>query len=131
MQVILTEEKCIEFFYDALCNAVGNDYMDGYGLTLECDDNDFKAAKSTIKQQGKWPCLEDVWVQILKDGGELTMVDEEGDGDYTRSITLDTVYEKMPEVPTKYLLEMEEGHDDADTADVIVQTIFFGEIIFG
>jgi hypothetical protein len=41
------------------------------------------------------------------------------------------IHEKVQNTEAKWLLQMENGEDDATTADCILQTVFFGEIIFG
>jgi hypothetical protein len=124
-QVILTKEESEEYFLNALCN--GLFYFGGYGLDVECDDAEYKAAKDKLSA----PCYEDVWMQVLRDGGKLTAVDIEGDGDMTRSITLKEVHERVQLTPFHHLQAMIEECDDAETADVILQTVFFEDIIFG
>lgn len=125
MKVILTEEESLEFFYNALCNAVGTGYILNHGITLIYDDTEYKTAKSKLTS----PCFEDVLIQILKDGGTLTMKDLEGDEDMT--ITIKDVYEKVQLTPFEHLSNMINENDDAETADVILQTVFYGEVIFG
>jgi hypothetical protein len=72
-----------------------------------------------------------VLVQILKDGGLLTMKDIEGDGSMTSSIKMQDVYDRVQKTPIKFLIQMIEEEDDATTADVVLQTVFFEDIIFG
>jgi hypothetical protein len=127
MKVILTEEESLEFFYNALCNAVGTGYILNHGIELIYDVTEYKTAKSKLTS----PCFEDVLIQILKDGGTLTMEDVEGDGDMTKSITIKDVYEKVQLTPFEHLSNMINENDDAETADVILQTVFYGEVIFG
>jgi hypothetical protein len=59
------------------------------------------------------------------------MVDVEGEGDMTRSICLADVHERVQQTPHRHLMNMVEENDDADTADAILQTVFFSDIIFG
>jgi hypothetical protein len=84
-----------------------------------------------IDKPGILPCFEDVLMEMLRMGKTLTMVDEEGEGDNNSTITLKDVHERVSNTPVRHLMDMINEDDDADTADVIIQTVFFNEIIFG
>jgi hypothetical protein len=132
MKIILTPQESEEYFYNALCNGLG--YVQGYGLDLRYDEQAYKDAK--LKLQSLKPnetiCYEDVLMQILRDGGKLNLFDEEEQLDNEDNyITLEDVHERVANTQTNHLFDMIEGRDDADTADVILQTTFLGEIIFG
>ncbi len=127
MTILLTNQEKEEIFLNALCNAEGTNYMAGYGLEMGYEDSDYQAAKSKLNN----PCYEDVLLQILKDGGSITYIDIDGDGEYTSSITLNEVYERFSHIPKSAILEVMEENDDASTADTILQSIFFKEVIFG
>lgn len=131
MEIKLSNAECEEFFYNSLCNAVSTNYMNGYGLELLYDRAQYKSSRAHLLETNKSVCTEDVWLQILRDGGSLTFEDIEGEGDFTRTITLENVHSRMSMVPSRTLAEMAHGEDDASTADIILQTIFFEEIIFG
>jgi len=125
MKVTLTKKESEELFYIALCNGLG--YIGGYGLELDYSNSDYKKAKSKIESR----CYEDVLMQILRDGGELKLADHECDGEYNKSITLKDVHNKVQETPLEHLIDAINENDDACTADVILQTVFYGEVIFG
>ena len=125
MKILLTPQESETFFHNSLCNGLG--YVEGYGLELTFKDTHYKAARKKLDS----PCYEDVLLQILKDGKPLKMIDHECDGEYTREITLKDVHEKVQTTDATWLLQMEHGEDDATTADCILQTVFFGEIVFG
>lgn len=130
MKIILSQEESLKFFYNALCN--GLDYVcSGYSLSLYYTGKDYKQARDNLSKElgSESFCFEDVLIQILKDGNKLTLIDEESDEKH--AITLDDVYNKVSEAPVKHLLDMVNEHDDAVTADVILQTVFLGEIVFG
>jgi hypothetical protein len=127
----LTEDKSEEMFYNSMCN--GMHYMSGYGLVLDYDPIEYKKAKSTLaknKAVNGEICREDIWMQILRNGGTLTFVDEEGD-DERHSITLKEVHERVQLADAQTILDMLNENDDAITADCILQTVFFKEIVFG
>lgn len=125
MQIQLTNQESEEIFFNALCNGLG--YMSGYGLEFEYSNEQYSAAKKKLES----PCFEDVLMQILRDGGSLKFVDVECDGEYTRSVSLADVHDRVQRTPLRFLTDMINEEDDAETADVVLQTVFFEEIIFG
>lgn len=126
MEIKLNAKESEEYFYNALCNGLG--YMGGYGLEFECDENEYKKSRKKLPEG---VCYEDVLMQMLRDGYELTMVDVECEGEYTRSINLKDVHDRVQNTPLRHLQDMISENDDAETADVILQTVFFEDIIFG
>ena len=124
-KVRLTNQESEDLFYTSLCN--GGEYICGYGIELDYSNFDYEIAKSKLKSF----CYEDVLMQILRDGGELKIVDRECDGEYNESITLKDVHDKVQETPIEHLMDAINENDDACTADVILQTVFYGEVIFG
>ena len=70
-------------------------------------------------------------LQILKNGGFISLIDIEGDGENSSTITLADVHSKVQQAHTEALLEMINETDDADTSDIIIQQVFYNEIIFG
>jgi hypothetical protein len=69
-------------------------------------------------------------MEILRLGGKLVLVDEEnGMGD--KAITLKDVHTKVAKTPLRHLMDAINENDDGDTADCIIQTVFYGEVIFG
>jgi len=131
MTITLNKKESEEFFYNALCNGLG--YVCQYGLQLDYDSAKYKEAKMNWlkKNPGQEACLEDVLMQVLKDGGSLTLVDVEGGDDERHTIYLRDVHEKVSKTDSRRLVDMQTGNDDADTADCILQTVFFNEVIFG
>lgn len=129
MKIILEKQESEEIFFNAMCNGLG--YVTGYGLELDYKEKEYDAAAAAIKARGESPCFEDVLLEILKRGGSLTLVDRECDGEYTSTITLKDVHERVAQTPANHLLDMINEQDDACTADVVLQSVFFQDIIFG
>jgi hypothetical protein len=125
MTITFTNEESENYFYNSLCNGLGE--MGGYGLSLDYNTVEYQSAKAKLES----PCFEDVLMQILRDGGSITLVDEECEGEYTKSITIKDVHERVAKTPIKHLTDAITENDDAVTADVIIQTVFFEDIIFG
>jgi hypothetical protein len=131
MKIILEPQESETMFHNALCN--GLSYISGYGLTLEVDEQDYKAASQKLKSEkpNETICYEDVLFEILRMENTLTLVDEEGDGENNSTISLSDVHERVSQTPIRFLIDMINENDDAETADVIIQTVFYQDIIFG
>lgn len=127
MKISLTPQESEEYFYNALCNAEGSGYMNSYGIKMTFHNRDYLSAKEKLQS----PCYEDILMQILRDGNKLTYQDVEGQGDMTRSINLTDVHERVQLIPVSHILNLFNENDDAETADVILQTVFFQEVVFG
>ena len=133
MEIMLTPQESEEYFYNALCNGLG--YVSSYGISLDYSDEDYADAKKKlgVERPDFFPCFEDVLMEMLRMGYSLIMVDDEGDGDEENNstITLKDVHEKVSKAPVRHLMDMINENDDAETADVIIQQVFFNEIVFG
>jgi hypothetical protein len=103
------------------------DYMcSSYGLDLRYKESDYKNAKAKLTN----PCIEDVWMQMLRDGSRIGLKDLEG-GMGTEYITLDTIHERVKNVPITDLLDMIDENDDATTGEIVLQIVFLNEIMYG
>jgi hypothetical protein len=131
MKIILEKAEAETLFYDALCN--GMYYISGYGLQFDYIDKDYAKAKKELIKEGKEGsiCREDVWMKILQIGGKLTLIDLECNGEYTRSISMEDVYENINLVDGQTILDVLNENGDAGHADIILQKVFYKEIIFG
>lgn len=128
MEIKLTTEESEKYFHNALCNGLG--YMcSGYDLELYYNNDEYKLSKNKLLESGSDACLEDVWLQMLKDGYILTIVDK-GQDEFSE-ITLSKVHERVQKTPIRHLMDMINEQDDAVTADVILQTVIYNEVIFG
>jgi hypothetical protein len=126
MKVTLTPQESEELFHTALCNGLA--YIEcGYDLDLTYKRKDYVDASKKLTS----PCHEDTLIQILKDGNSLTLVDIGYEGEYTRTITMQDVHERVQNTDIRHLMDAINENDDAVTADVILQQVFFNETIFG
>lgn len=131
MKIELTNQEAESIMHNALCDSgIGI-----HGLEISFDKDEYRKSKDNwVKaNEGKSPCYEDVLMQLLRDGYSIAVIDTEGDGegDYDSVITMKDVYERMPMVHYSRLIQMIEEEYDADTTDCVLQTIFYGEVIFG
>lgn len=132
MNITLTPEESEKIFFDALCNIEGNNYFNGYGIELKYDRHKYQEAKAKLKQanpQSRAIAYEDIILQMLKDGAELQYIDLEGDT-HSDIITLPLIHERVSKAPAHAITEMIEEVDDVVTADIIIQTVFYNEVIF-
>jgi hypothetical protein len=133
MEIKLTPEESENLFHTALCNAVGTNYMDGYGIEMTPDKEQYNQARDNWYKVNPSveACYEDILLQILKDGNKLTFTDHEGEGENTRSISLQDVHERVQKTPLHNLTNLINEEDDVNDADALLQTVFFEDIIFG
>lgn len=127
MKILLTAQESEQIFYNSLCNGHQIAYC---GLQIDYDEKEYDKAKKRLVKRGESPCLEDVWMEILRGGGTLTLVDEENGMDAS-TINLQDVHDKVQLSDFRHLLDAINEEDDSDTADVILQSVFYGEVIFG
>jgi len=146
----LTKEGSENFFHNALCSGLSEIRL--YGLELTFKKADYVEARKTLqakiakgnvphtlnwyesdKKEGIKPeaCYEDVLMEILANGKKLSLKDHEN-GFGTKSIGLKEVYERVAKTPINHLIEyINDTGGDAVTADVVLQTVFYKDVIFG
>jgi len=129
MNINLTHEESEAHFYNAICNGLGE--LKYYDLDLDYDAKEYKAAKQQLntKQPDTQACWEDVLMEMLRSGNTLWIVDE--NDDERHPITLDLVHERVQQTPTRHLMNAINENDDATTADCIIQTVVYGDVIYG
>lgn len=128
MKIQLTNQEAEQMFHDALCNGLGE--LAYHDCELEFLQSEYDKAKRQLMIGDSYPCYEDVLMQILRNGSFLRLVDC---GAYSEpsKIYLEDVHERVSETPFGHLVDAIQGNDDACTADAILQTVFFKEVLFG
>jgi hypothetical protein len=131
MTIQLTQQESEQHFHNALCNGLGE--IGYYGLDLDYDDQKYQDAKIALQTQSPTSviCHEDILMEMLKSGGTLTLLDNEDDDNEVASITISDVHERVSQTPIEHLMNAITENDDATTADVIIQTVFLNEIVYG
>ena len=129
MNINLTHEESEAHFYNAICNGLGE--LRYYDLELDYDAKEYKAAKQQLsdKQPDTQACWEDVLMEMLRSGNTLWIVDE--NDNERHPITLNLVHERVQQTPVNHLMNAINENDDATTADCIIQTVIYGEVIYG
>ena len=129
MNINLTHEESEAHFYNAICNGLGE--LRYYDLELDYDAKEYKAAKQQLntKQPDTQACWEDVLMEMLRSNNTLWIVDQ--NDNERHPITLDLVHERVQQTPVNHLMNAINENDDATTADCIIQTVIYGEVIYG
>jgi hypothetical protein len=127
MKVTLTPEEAEKYFYNAMCN--GLLHIHNYDVELTFSSDEYKQALSVLRDTNQTTCYEDVLMQMLRMGHSLTLEDTEGVV-HQHSVTMKDVHERVQDTPIEHLSDMYYEQDDLDTADAILQTVFFKTIIF-
>lgn len=121
MQITLTQEESEQFFLSALCNL---DYVcGGYNITFVYDFDHY----NKVKKPGD--CFEDVLMTILRDGGALGLYDNESNE--LNKIYIKDVHHGVQKMPAQRIINFAAETGDAEDDDVLIQTVFYGEVIFG
>lgn len=127
MKITLTKKETEEYFFNSIVNGL-NYFCSSYGFQYDYSDKEYSEARKKLKD----PCLEDVLMQLLRDGNKINFIDVENSGEYSKDVDINMIHENVSKAPANHLLDMANENDDAVTADVIIQCVLFnGEIIFG
>lgn len=132
MRIMLDKQECATYFYNALCNGLPLVY--NYGIEIDNKQSEYDEANAKLKSfdciwSGHGECYEDVLMVMLCTCG-LRFKDFEGGMDDV-TIHIDDLQERMSHVPPKWIMQMADETDDGVTADVIIQCVLYGEIVFG
>ena len=125
MKISLTPIESEDYFFNALCNGLHE--LGQYGIELDYNEDEYKLSRASLGPNA--PCFEDILMQMLRDGYKLAFTDTEAEE--TMFITINDVHAKVQTTDSRHLLDMINEQDDAVTADVILQTVIYGEVIFG
>lgn len=143
-----TQADKLKIVHSCLCN--GLNYFGAYGIELDYDDAEYKAAKASLeakKADGTWVsefdlseiCYEDVLSEMIAMGKSLVVRDlEEADGDdesdngpVIGTLNLETIEAHWAAISATHMNDMLSENDDANTADCILQVLFFGKEVYG
>jgi hypothetical protein len=130
MELKLTTTESEKFFYNAMCNGLGF-VLSVYDLELHYNADEYALARESLAIKDDVICFEDVLMQMLRMGYKLTIKDIGCDGEFDCTIGLDDVHSRVQMAPIKHLMDMANMRDDGDTADAILQHVFYGTYIFG
>ena len=130
VSIQLTESFKKEILLNSLCNGLGQ--LQCYGLELSWDDSDYSEAKKSYYERTKkisGACYEDILMEILTMGKHLSFLDHETDEVFY--LTMDLALQNLDKLEVERVIQLIDESDDGETADVVLQTCLFGEIVFG
>lgn len=133
MQVTATLDEKLKMVYDAL--TTGMPYFVDYGFRLDYKNADYNKARKELQAQPRPKdelpiCIEDIQIQMVRMGLPLTFTDIEGEGDHTATLTTALIESNWSKVPMHTVASMSKDWD-ADDADVLMQYLLWGEVVFG
>ena len=122
-----------------LALTTGLTYFPDYGFHLEYNPTEYKQAREALEAGAPRPwdsltntiCIEDIQTQMLVMGFGLTLVDDEGEGDNTQTLNWELIKKNWHHVTDTIKGEFNDENWDANTADLLMQYILFGEIVYG
>jgi hypothetical protein len=126
----MSEDFKKEIIFNSLCNGLGQ--LQCYGLELYWDDSDYSKAKKSYydrTQKISGACYEDILMEILTMGKQLSFIDEESEE--THFFKLDSALKNLDNLPPQWILQLINEEDDGETADVVLQFCLFNKIVFG
>ena len=129
MTIQLTPAEAESHFYDAMCNGLGE--LSYYDLEMDWDEHEYRDARVKLNnaQPNVQQCFEDILMEMLRSGNTLWIVDQ--NDDERHPITLELIHERVQLTPTRHLMDAINERGDATTADCILQTVIYKDVIFG
>jgi hypothetical protein len=127
VQIRLTTKQKNQIIFNCLCNT------SQFSSNIELDycSLEYNKAKSNLKSKtDSIVCYEDIIMHMLKKGKTFVAKDVEEIEDSTE-FTLKSMHSNFNLIPFRFLSDMIQEQDDADTADVILQYLILGDHIYG
>ena len=112
-----------------MCNGLGE--LSYYDLEMDWDEYEYRDARIKLAkaQPNVQQCFEDILMEMLRSGNTLWIVDQ--NDDERHPITLELVHERVQLTPTRHLMDAMNESGDATTADCILQSVIYKDVIFG
>ena len=129
MIIQLTPAEAESHFYDAMCNGLNE--LSYYDLEMDWDEYEYRDARLKLAkaQPNVQQCFEDILMEMLRSGNTLWIVDQ--NDDERHPITLMLIHERVQLTPIRHLMDAMNERGDATTADCILQTVIYKDVIFG
>ncbi len=130
MNIQLSNQEKEKFFFDAMCNGLSNTRY--WEFEVDYNEKHYNSARKSLEKKGMSSiCYEDVFMEMLRMGNTIEFIDIGCDGEYTKSLTLDMVYNNIEKTPIHNMCNIIQENDDSCDADAILQSVLFEDIIFG
>lgn len=129
MKVSATREEKLDILYK--CVVDGLPFFPAYGLALDYYEPDYDAAKTSWQERntGESVCREDIWVEIVRNGGTLIFDDlEEGASFQLNLDTIDKNWDSIADhAPYSFAALVADDYDANNSCNVF-QCLLFGEV---
>ena len=128
--ITLSDDFKKEILYNSLCNGLGY-VCSSYDLQWDVFDDFYNDARKQLKEERPTEtiCIEDILLRVLENGQPIKFLDLQSDNiDYL--FLKDALY-RMDNLPIDVINNFLNENDDADDADVVIQTCLFTKVIFG
>lgn len=140
MKIEFTKIDAEKIIFDSFCNG-GLIEMQHSGVSIdwnsELNKTNYSNAKKRLEERGTTSiCLEDVYIEILKNGDEIQFTDYEGDEELTNLNLEDAVanfncLKDEEKIDLAKLLDEDGCDTDAWDCFNAIQYALYGEVIFG
>ncbi len=145
MHITATTEEKLKVVFSCLCS--GLPYFVDYGFKLDYSTPEYVKARKSLeakKARGEWQdyfggekgtgtiCIEDIQTEMLRMGFTLKFKGGEGNkASHVTPLNLEVIERNWDKVNQRHLADMMNENDDANTADIIMQGLLFGEVVYG
>lgn len=112
--------------------------LQGWEHIAEIDGKTYRKAKEQLLKKKKYQhpdeqiCREDVWAQMILKGKGIKIVDEQDDSEFV-IFDAKRFNENIAKCESLHIVKLLDGNADYDfyTTDDILQSLIFGEVIYG
>ena len=143
MKIKFEKKDLEQILYDSFCNGgLSELYHCGISADWESNQNhiNYINARTRLKEKAKENetiCIEDVYIEILKNGDAIIFTDDEGGSDELIELRLDDALLNINSISDENKIELakllDEDNCDADAWDYFnaIQYALYKEVIYG
>lgn len=132
MKITLTTDEKLSMVYEALTTDLP--YFRDYGICISYDRTKYREAQEALtynKKNNETVCVEDVWLELIKTVG-ITFCDiDEGIDNVDFNMALINNNSKWEKIPLNIIDSFVSENYDANDADILMQYLLYGEVVFG
>lgn len=131
MKLQLNQDEIEKIISSILCNGALS-FAGSSGLDYEYDREHYKQIKTEYPTLNSY---EDILLQMLKADGQISFTDIEGDGEYSKDLTMTLITEKLTNVTdvafANDIVTALRELNDAEVDYNILQYILYDDVVFG
>ena len=117
--------------HTAFCN--GLSYFEGYGLDVRWDVDAYNRTKARLQASAtEYVTSEDVLIAMIHNRDILYVHDiEDDDEEIVGKFSEDSILNNWDKIPLHNISNIVNEDDDVNDADIILQIVAFGDIVYG